>query len=179
MIKWFVGCLMVAVLAGCQDSTALPDALEEEMDFIEPKPSNWAVYMKPIREYMFYRTQAVLHDDIHILWDRYPELQQNMDPEHGINVEMDDVDNLNDGFDLLDANYTIEDYERIKVKTLTDNEATVLVHGSIIYLRDDFEESGGEYLLEVFLKKKESGWTVVKTDEYTQSEYKEWADEDS
>ena len=179
MNKWFAGCLMAAVLAGCQDSTALPDAPKEEMDFIEPEPSDWAVYMKPIREYMYYRTQAVLNDDIHTLWNRYPELQQNMDPKHGINVELNDVDTLNGGFDLLDANYAIEGYERIKVKMSTDNEATVLVHGSIIYLRDDFEESGGEYLLEVFLKKKESGWTVVKTDEYTQSEYKEWADEDS
>ena len=167
---------MLAVLAGCQESTAQPDIPKEDAEFIEPEPSNWTVYMKPIREYMYYRTQAVLNDDIHILWERYPELQQNMDLKQGVNVENNEVASLNGGFDLLDANYNVESYERIKVKTLTENEVIVLVHGSIGYIRDDFEESGGEYLLKVYLEKKDKRWTVVKTDEYMQSEYKEWVD---
>ena len=78
---------------------------------------------------------------------------------------------------MLDANYDIESYERIKVKTINENEAIVLVHGSIVYLRNDFDESGGEYLIKVFLEQKDKHWTVVKTDRYTQSEYKEWVNE--
>jgi hypothetical protein len=41
-------------------------------------------------------------------------------------------------------------------------------------LRDDFDISGGELLIEVLLQKKDDGWTVVQTDEYTLEEYKEW-----
>ncbi len=50
----------------------------------------------------------------------------------------------------------------------------VLVHGSLLYLLDDFEETGGEYLMKVFLKRNGEQWDVVKTDEYTLLEYKEW-----
>ncbi|WP_374724438.1 hypothetical protein [Calidifontibacillus erzurumensis] len=39
---------------------------------------------------------------------------------------------------------------------------------------DDFEETGGEYLMKVFLKRNGEQWDVVKTDEYTLLEYKEW-----
>jgi hypothetical protein len=60
------------------------------------------------------------------------------------------------------------------VKTINENEVIVLVHGSIVYLRNDFDESGGEYLIKVFLKQEDKHWTVVKTDEYTLPEYKEW-----
>ena len=133
--------------------------------------------MKPVREYMYYRTQAVLNNDIGILWGKYPDLKNNINREQGINVEKYDVESLNRDFDLIDANYNIESYERIKVKTINENEAIVLVHGSIVFLRNDFEESGGEYLIKVFIKQDGKHWTVVKTDEFTLPEYKEWLNE--
>lgn len=126
---------------------------------------------------MYHRTQAVINDDINILFEKYPNLKENIDPEKGINVEKNEVESLNQGFDFVDANYNIESYERIKVKEINDNEVIVLVHGSIVYLRDDFDESGGEYLIKVFLKQNDHQWTVVKTDEYTIPEYKEWLQE--
>jgi hypothetical protein len=101
---------------------------------------------------MYYKTQAVVNKDINLLWDKYPDLKENIDRKQGVNVETFEVESLNESFDLLDANYNIESYERIKVKTINDNEVIVLVHGSITYLRNDFDESGGEHLIKVFLE---------------------------
>lgn len=169
--------ILLLSLSGCQQNLAISDDLHSKNDmegFVEPAPSDWVEFTKPVREYMHHRTQAVIHKDINILWERYPELKENVDFEKGVNVEKNEVESLNQGFDLVDANYNIESYERIKVNAINDNEVTVLVHGSIVYLRDDFDESGGEYLMKVFLKQSDNQWTVVKTDEYTLSEYKEW-----
>ncbi|MEH7122212.1 hypothetical protein V7127_03085 [Bacillus sp. JJ1773] len=160
-------------LAGCQQNTANKD----EDGFVEPESSDWVKYIKPVREYIFHRTQAVINNDIHILWRMYPDLKDHIDREQGVNVEKYEVESLNEGFDLLDANYHIENHERMKVKPINEDEVIVLVHGSIVYLRDDFEESGGELLLKVFLKQINHQWTVVKTDEYTTHEYKEWLQE--
>lgn len=80
---------------------------------------------------------------------------------------------------MLDANYNIESNDRIKVKKINDNEVVVLIHGSIIYLRNDFDISGGEYLIKIFLEHKDNHWTVIKTDEYTLPEYKEWMKEET
>ncbi|MNP39591.1 hypothetical protein D3C76_1331730 [compost metagenome] len=174
---------MVAIiisLIGCQQNTTLPENISTKADmedFIEPEPSDWVEYSKPAREYMYYRTQAVVNKDINILWDQYPKLKDNIDRKQGVNIEKDEVESLNQSFDVLDANYNIESYERIKVKTINDNEMVVLVHGSIMYLRNDFDESGGEYLIKLFLEHKENHWTVVKTDEYTLPEYKDWVKE--
>jgi hypothetical protein len=168
--------ILLLTLLGCQQYSAISEDIEPKKDiegFEEPEPSAWVEFIKPVREYMHHRTQAVLNNDISILWERYPELKENIEFEKGINVEKNEVESLNQGFDLVDANYSIESYERIKVNAKSDNEVTVLVHGSIIYLRDDFEESGGEYLLKVSLKKSDNQWHVVKTDEYTLPEYKE------
>ncbi|WP_262372679.1 hypothetical protein [Sutcliffiella horikoshii] len=40
---------------------------------------------------MHHRTQAVLNNDINILWERYPELKENKDFVKGINVEENEV----------------------------------------------------------------------------------------
>jgi hypothetical protein len=139
--------------------------------FVEPKSHE--IYIKPVRQYLHYRTQAVLKGDIKILWRQFPSLQTNSNRNTGINSEKYEVESLND-FTLVDANFSEEGYERIKVKTINKNEVIVLVHGGIGYLRDDFGESGGEILIKLFLENKDNHWTVVKTDEYTLSEFKEW-----
>lgn len=180
MNKFLLGSVIVVILStllGCQQNTTQTNKSNEKIGFIEPEPSDWVNYTKPIREYMYYRTQAVINNDIDILWGKYPDLEKNIDSKQGVNVENYEVETLNRNFDLLDANNNIESYERIKVKIINENEVIVLVHGSVVYLRDDFDESGGEYLIKVFLKWKDKHWTVVKTDEYTQSEYKEWINE--
>jgi len=150
------------------------NASQGQVSFNEPEPSDWVEYIKAVREYMYYRTQAVLQDDIQILWDRYPLLESNSKRETGVNTEKYEVETLNDSFRLIDANFSEESHERIKVKRLSDQEAVILVHGGIGYLRDDFEESGGEILIELYVEKEDRNWKVVKTDEYTLEEYKEW-----
>ncbi|UQZ35252.1 hypothetical protein C2I18_18040 [Paenibacillus sp. PK3_47] len=172
--------VMVAVLvslAGCQQNTTQSEKRifkAETEGFAEPESSDWVKYITPLREYMYYRTQAVVNKDTTILWGRYPDLKDNINLKQGVNAEGNEVESLNQSFDLIDANYNIESYERIKVKRINDSEAAVLMHGSIIYLGNDFDETGGEYVIEVFLEHRDNHWTVVKTDEYTLPEYKEW-----
>lgn len=179
-MKGFLLSIMIVVLftlLGCQHNTIPAGSLDTKADlegFVEPEPAEWVKYSKPIREYMYYRTQAVVHNNLNLLWTQYPDLEDHYDLDKGINIERNEVESLNQGFNLLDANYNIEQYERIKVKTFSEDEVVVLVHGSIHYLRDDFEESGGEYLIKIFLMQEDNDWTVQKTDEYTLPEYKEW-----
>lgn len=142
--------------------------------FIEPEPSEWVNYIKPVREYFYYRTNAVLKGDIQILWDRYPDLRNNPDPKTGVNNEKYEVESLHKSFSLIDANFHLESRERMKIKTISEKEVIVLVHGGIGYLRDDFDVSGGEMLIKLFLEHQENQWTVVKTDEYLLHEYKQW-----
>src|SRR5690606_30833398 len=122
-------------------------------DFVEPELTEWVEYNTALTDYMYHRTHAVIQNDIEILWKRYPLLKDNTDREKGINVEKDEVDSLNNGLNIIDANFHLESYDRLKVKEIDDQEVVVLVHGSIVYIRDNFEESGGEYLIKVFLKK--------------------------
>ena len=166
----------LSLLVSCQQPTQTENLNAEGnlKDFIEPEPSDWVKYSKIVREYMYYRTQAVVKNDIQILWNQYPRLKNDIDFNEGVNVEKEEMESLNKHFDLIDANYNIESYDRMKIKTIDDENAIVLVHGSIVYLRKDFDESGGEYVMKIFLEKTNSQWTVVKTDEYTQEEYKEW-----
>ncbi|PAQ15728.1 hypothetical protein CD798_05165 [Bacillaceae bacterium SAOS 7] len=169
--------VLILSLLGCQQNATKTEnekTTEDAAGFIEPESSDWVKYNKAVTKYMYYRTQAVVNNDIHLLWSHYPDLENNYDFKKGINVEKDEVESLNENFQLIDANYSIESHERMKVKTINDDEVIVLVHGGIGYLRDDFEESGGELLIEIILKRKNNEWIVVKTDEYTQPEYKEW-----
>ncbi|WP_281884253.1 hypothetical protein [Paenibacillus sp. YYML68] len=137
------------------------------------EPSDWVKYMKPIREYMYYRTQAVLHQDMNRLWEQYPMLQTNIDRNKGINVEQFELESLT-GTEYIDANFDVESYDRIKVQIISEQEAIVLVHGKMTYITADFEEAGWECLMKVYLTYQGTQWTVVKTDEYTIPEYKEW-----
>lgn len=172
--------LLSFILAGCQpDQANLADRQQQvqpesgSKEFIEPEPGEWVKYIKIVREYMHYRTKAVVNRDVEILWERYPDLKTNIDPKTGQNSEKEKVDSLR-GFTLIDANFSEESRERIKVKTVSETKAIVLVHGGVGYVKSDFEEAGGELLIKLFLERKGNQWTVVKTDEYTEAEYKEW-----
>jgi hypothetical protein len=171
---WIVVCFS---LSGCLNSGENVQSEEFKGDsegFMEPDSSDWVEFIKPVREYLYYRTGAVLKNDIQILWDQYPKLKENIDVDKGINVEKMEVDSLNESFKLVDANFTEERNDRIKLKEIGEREVVVLVHGGISYIRDDFEETGGEILIKLYLEKVGNHWIIVKTDEYTLPEYKEW-----
>lgn len=175
-----IAAVFLISLLGCQPDTTQSDQLtgsEDRNGFVDLEPSEWVKYIKPVTEYMYYRTQAVVNNDINILWNMYPDLKGNMDLKQGINVEKMEVESLNQHFDLLDANYNLESNERIKVKTINDIQGIVLVHGSTTYLRNDFDLSGGEYLIELHIEQIDNRWKVIKTDEYTLPEYKDWLKE--
>lgn len=141
--------------------------------FVEPSPAQWEEYIKVVREYFHLRTKAVLHKDMEILWNRYPDLKKGTDSKKGINVEKNDVQNTRD-FNLIDANVQEESHEKIKVREIKENQAIVRAHGSLIYVKDDFDVAGGELLIHLHLERRDGRWTVVKSDEYTLPEYKEW-----
>ncbi|KKO52700.1 hypothetical protein [Paenibacillus sp. DMB20] len=88
-------------------------------------------------------------------------------------MKKNDVENTRD-FNLSDANVQEESHERIKVRQMNDRQAIVRVHGSLIYVKDDFDVARGELLIHLHLERKDGRWTVVKSDEYTLPEYKEW-----
>ncbi|WP_456275271.1 hypothetical protein [Bacillus sp. AK128] len=175
MKKVIVTGLLFVFIIGCNFETFQEEPYQGKEDiegFVETE--EYEEYAKPITEYMYYRTQSVLKNDIKLLWDHYPLLRENSDPQNGVNIEGFEVESLNEGFNLLDANFNIESYDQLKVKEISNNEVIVLVHGSISYIREDFTVSGGEYLIKVFLGWEDNKWTVKKTDEYTLPEYKEW-----
>lgn len=62
---------------------------------------------------------------------------------------------------------------RKKIFTVLFKLFFIKLTGGITYLRDDFGESGGEYLFKIYLEHKDNRWAVIKTDEYTLHEFKE------
>lgn len=165
----------VMLFIGFQQKLSTPGKLQTKTTvegFVELEPSEWEKYAKPVREYMYYRTQAVINDDINILWDKYPKLKGNIQLSDGVNVEKYILDTLNKELRFIDASYDIEYYNPLQVKKVNENEVNVLVHGMIVYLTENFEEIGGERLIEIYLQRAGTKWEVVKTDEYTEEEYK-------
>lgn len=82
--------VILVSLMGCQQDTTLPENRKTKADmegFVEPESSDWVKYIKTVREYMYYRTQAVVNKDINILWDKYPGLRDNIDLKQGVNKE--------------------------------------------------------------------------------------------
>lgn len=173
-------CVLLAVLfllipLGCRSADGNEMRRVEAADggFVEAE-SDWAQFIKPVTAYLHYRTQAVLNNDIQVLWAQYPHLKEQTDREKGINAEKFEVASLNQNTEWVDANFDPERYGRIRVNKTGEDEAIVRMHGMILYVNRDFEQSGGEYVIDLHLKKKDHGWTVVKTDEFTLPEYKAW-----
>jgi hypothetical protein len=133
--------------------------------FVEPEPDIWVEVMPAVREYLYYRKQAVVSRDVNVLWKRYPELKQGMDTQAGINVEQNIVQTYG-SLKPFDGNIFPEQYERIKVK-MSGDTAEVIVHGMELYLvthdPGEFDESGGEFLIILSLRKQDNLWTVDKT----------------
>lgn len=178
LVTLFSACLIFA--AGCSaakmQSKNRTDTLKIDEGFIEPEPSEWTVYHEVLTEYFHYRTQSVIKRDIDVLHDRYPSLSENISIEEGINIEENELNSYNEGIIVIDANYSIEQYDRLKVREISSDEVVLLVHGSNLYVTEGFGESGGEFLMELYLTKDKGKWEITKTDEYTISEYHAWLD---
>ena len=156
----------IDIQSSTQDLTTItPMSDSVSASFSEPDPETWVKFMYIVREYFYYRKKAMVAGSAEILWKRYPELKQGIDISKRINSEGNTISNYQ-GLKPFDGNVEPEGYERMKVK-LSGENAEVLVHGSELYLyRDEagnFEDSGGELEIVLFLRKDGNQWTLYKT----------------
>jgi len=140
--------------------------------FSEPDPHTWVTIMPAIREYFYYRQKAIVSNNLEEFWIHYPELKSGMDVTKGINEEEFLVSNYQ-FLKPFDGNFFPEQYERIRVKIIND-KAEVYVHGMelLLYVDEngDFQESGGEITIVLFMQKQNNRWLVYKTDRIQMSE---------
>lgn len=145
-------------------------------EFTEPDPETYVMVLPAVLEYFHYRKKAILSGNPEDVWEHYPELKIETDIPNGINMEGFVITNYQ-GLKLFDGNISPEHYEQIHVKTMNDN-IQVLVHGMELYLfldeNGDFNESGGEFKIVLYLYRKGGRWVVFRTDEVTQSEWEEF-----
>jgi len=174
----------IIFLASCSPAnlsapTSVPrvTASSSASDFVEPDPETFVAFMPTVLEYFYYRKQAIITNDIETLWKQYPELRNTVNIEQGINSEEFTLKNYQ-GLKPFDGNISPEHYERFKVK-LTNGEAEVLIHGMELYTfldeNNNFEESGGEFKIILYLQMKNGRWVVYKTDEVTIGEWQQFA----
>ena len=140
-----------------------------ETDYVDPDPNTWVMLMKPVREYFYYRKQAVISGDIQALWKRYPPLGQGGDIPRGWNSEGKLVDNMR-GLAPFDGDISIEAYEKIKV-IVSEQRAAVLTRGQETYLygpQGQFDISGSAFTIIVFVcELGDQSWTVYGTHDIT------------
>ena len=107
----------------------------------------------------------------------YPELKNGIDLNKGINREEFLVSTYQ-GLKPFDGNFFPEQYERIRVKIINDR-AEVYVHGIelLLYVDEngDFQESGGEIKIILFMQKQNNRWVVYKTDQIQMGEQNPFA----
>lgn len=127
-----------------------------------------------VYEYFHHRKLALVARDIELLWSRFPHLRTAADLGTGVNKEEWLVTNSSEARSLADVSYAIEGYDRMHASVSSD-EAVVRVHGVEMYIASDFSTSGGEFILDLFLRYEpdQGRWSVVRTDEMTSVEYHE------
>lgn len=133
--------------------------------------------MSAVREYFYYRQKAIISNNIEELWAHYPELKRGIDVYSGINREETLISSYH-SLKPFDANFFPEQYERIRVKIIND-KAEVYVHGIELLLfvdkNGDFQNSGGEIKIMLFMQKQNNRWVVYKTDEIQMDEQNPFA----
>jgi len=166
---WIVILLTLFLITSCT-----PTENDEFSEFVHPDPETYVTLMPLIREYFFYRKQAVLNGDMDGFFDRYPALEVGMNIDQGINIEASQVHNMQ-SLDPFDANISPEYYEKIRVRKI-EAEIHISVHGIALYLWKDseglFNESGGEFMIVIYAREQGDNWQIYKTDEVTLMEQK-------
>lgn len=146
-------------------------------EYIEPDPETYAAIMPVIREYFYYRKQAIISGSTEQLFSRYPELKRDIELSKGINAEEFHIKNYRQ-LQPVDGNIFPEYYEKIKLK-IDHDKAEVLLHGMELYLFSDenneYQDSGGELKMIIHMQRKNDRWCIYKTDEVTQSEWREFS----
>jgi hypothetical protein len=150
-------------------SSQVPSIPANANGFVKPEPATWVDVMPAVREYLFYRKKSIVSGDVSVLWKRYPDLQQGMNTQAGINIERNSVQSYG-SLKPFDGNIYPQAYEQIKVK-MSGDTVDVLVHGSEMYLVSSdpgkFDESGSEFRIILSLRKQGGLWTVYQTTDIT------------
>ena len=177
-------CIVMMIIASCAPvpvnlpsgaptPESLPPTQERSSAFATPDPETYVKVLPAVLEYFYYRKKAMISGQAEDIWAQFPELKNGSDPAKGINAEGSLIANYQ-GLKLFDGNIFPEYYEPLRVKTASD-EMQVLVHGMELYLYPDenrqFNQSGGEFKMVLYLRLKDGLWHVIKTDEVTQSEW--------
>ncbi len=175
----------IIFLASCSSNNSLAPTSSPNVTtslstsgFIEPDPEIYVALMPALREYYYYRKQAVITNNIEELWAQFPELRNDVDLGQGINSEEFIVTNYQ-SLKPFDGNIFPEHYERFKVKFTNEQQVEVLVHGMELYTsldeKNKFEDSGGEFKVVLYLHIKDNRWVVYKTDEVTMTEWQQFS----
>lgn len=154
-----------------------PAADDMFTEFSEPDPEIYVELMPVIREYFYYRKQAVLKGEMDVLYDRYPALETDINIDQGINIGASQVHHMQ-RLAPFDGEIFPEYYEKIRVWEEEDeDEVQILVHGMALYLWKDsegiYEESGGEFMMVIYAKDQGGDWQIYKTDEVILGEWKD------
>jgi hypothetical protein len=164
------GFCLILMVSGC----AAKSAVKQEPPLPPGAPNGMeqatAQQFKPIvNRYFGYRKKAVVAGDVEILWQEYPALKQGMDKRAAINAESDVVAQYR-GLEVIDGSIEPEHYARLMARVDGD-KAVVLVNGMEYFLRKGSDYSGGQLQILLYLERRDSVWTVMKTDETTLAEY--------
>lgn len=159
--------VVIFILSACA-----PNVRESPAPFGELIPRDSPVNAA-VNEYFHYRKLAVVARDAEILWTRFPELRRGEDLATGINTEGWLAMRSDTARSLADVVYDLDRYDRVRMRTVGD-DVVVRVHGLERYIQADFSNgTAGEFILDLYLRRQQENWTVVKTDEMTLAEFHE------
>jgi len=132
--------------------------------FTTPEPGMWVEVAALLREYFYFRKQAILKQDISLLWERYPALREPYLPTRGINAERLEVDHTRP---YLDGNIAFDRDFRVRLRGDT---LQVYVHGWEEYLLPDFSITGSEFYIQLDFQRRGFRWELTRTDALTEAE---------
>jgi hypothetical protein len=161
--------IFLILLAACT-----PTKITGFEKFIEPEPATYVSLLPVVNEYFYLRKQATISGSIYAFYQRYPDLAHGPDLEQGINTEAHHVSGMR-GLTPIDGNIFPEYYEPLRIFE-EQGEIQVHLHGMEMYLWQDqdgnYNNSGGEFKIVLFLRQEDAGWQIYQTDEVTLQEWK-------
>ncbi len=164
VIRSLLGFSALVILSAC--ATAAAPAREPLGEVVLANTPVAAV----VNEYFHYRKLAVVARDAEILWARFPALRNGEDMPTGINTEGWHAMRSDAARSLSDVIYELDRYDRIRMREVND-QLVVRVHGLERYIEADFSNgTAGAFILDLYLRRDQGSWRVVRTDEMTLAE---------
>jgi len=142
-----------------------------ENGFVRPDLTTFTKIAEPVREYFYYRKQAVITGNVRVIWAHYPDIQKSADftGTTGVGHEAIMVNSYRP-LRPFDGDIASEQYAPLRAK-VEQGKIIVLLHGSELYMYGapgHFDQSGGEFEIKLFLRDHHGTMTIVKTEELLQ-----------